>query len=278
MKIDTIFELDGLRCIEPSFAELTEEYFTSVIVSEQADDARLLVDEKEMPIALAVRIEEQWYVANFVFRSPTIEIIEIMEQVGDGIYQESRMSWIAALREYYSTAILREIPACVEDTREGRMNNVRDLLSEIWNGNRPDCCLDCCCGSGVGSAVLRNMGIPSLSFDNDSALLSLGLKSGRLVPDETMLIDATLASLYMENAPAGISLMMGDIKPYTQTMWEQIVDELLGLSQETIMTVATEPEIRLVGEWCSARGRTIEIFENERDPIYDRWVCVARQE
>jgi hypothetical protein len=276
MTIDTLLELDGLSCVEPSFAELTDDYYTTLVTDAEPEDARLLVDEDENPLAVAVREEGSWYVASFAFRTPTIEVIELMEHTGGDIYQQPRSAWITALREYYSAEIVREFPLAPEDTREERIAMTGALLQDIWGDKRPGFCLDCCCGSGIGSSALRRSGITTLAYDNDPALLALGFETGRLLPAETMWIDATQASKYTDPAPAGIGLMLGDIRPYNAAMWEEIVAELLGLTDETVITVATEPEIMLVEKWCMAAECGVEIFENERDPIYDRWVCIAR--
>ncbi|NYT06255.1 MAG: hypothetical protein GKC04_07835, partial [Methanomicrobiales archaeon] len=110
------------------------------------------------------------------------------------------------------------------------------------------------------------------------ALLSLGLARGRLLPEDTLWIDGTEASVFCPPADRAVGLMLGDIQPFTAGIWEAIVGELLALSEETLFSAATEPEIRMIGAWCSARGRNTRIFEHERDLIYDRWVCVATRE
>ena len=57
--------------------------------------------------------------------------------------------------------------------------------------------------------------------------------------------------------------------------WEAIVRELFTTTKETLITVGTEPEARLVAEWGEEMGRTVEVTENPADPIYDLWVCEA---
>jgi hypothetical protein len=47
------------------------------------------------------------------------------------------------------------------------------------------------------------------------------------------------------------------------------------LTGKTLITVATGKESMLIRKWCENAGRTPEIFENENDPIYDRWVCLC---
>jgi hypothetical protein len=45
------------------------------------------------------------------------------------------------------------------------------------------------------------------------------------------------------------------------------------LTCETLVTVETEKEAERVRRWCVAQGREVRMFENNRDPFYDRWVC-----
>ena len=117
-----------------------------------------------------------------------------------------------------------------------------------------------------------------VSYDNDPALISLGLSSGRLQPEETMWIDATLAGTYLEPVPRGIAVMMGEINTFTGEMWEDITGEFLALADEALITVGTEQEARRVEGWCHASGHRAEVTENRRDEFYDRWVCRSRRE
>jgi hypothetical protein len=130
----------------------------------------------------------------------------------------------------------------------------------------------------VGSLVLRDLGFSPLSYDNDGALLALGLSTGRLRPEETMWLDATKTSQYLRPVPKGIGIMMGEINAFSEEMWHQIVGELFAVTDEALITVGTEPEAKLVREWGGEMGRKVEIAENPADPIYDIWVCRAVQE
>jgi hypothetical protein len=278
MSIDNLLGLEGARCIEPAYAELTDDIYTGMILEGDGDEARLLVDEEEQPIAFALHSNDDWLVANFVYRHPSMDVIQRFEDIGGDIYQEPRSAWIAGLREYYSRIILEEIQPAAEDLSGDRPARLEDLIAEVW-GRAPGVgCVDCCCGSGVGSMTLRAAGMHTLAYDNDSALLALGLSKGRLLPEETMWIDGTRATAYLPPMERGAAFMLGDIAPWLAPMWEEVVNGLLALSSDTIITVATEREIRLVEEWCAVRGRAAEVFENTRDPVYDRWVCVAHTE
>jgi hypothetical protein len=276
MTINEILEVEGLRCIEPSFADLADDIYTPAAIEMEAEEGRLLLDEEEYPLALALKGTEGWEVVSFIARPPNVSVIEKIEEVGGDVYQASRDDWTTALRRYYNEMIADEIHPPIEDTRPGRMEEIRDLLREIWPEPSDAVCLDCCSGSGVGSAALRDLGMRPLAYDNDAALLALGFATGRLDTASTMCIDATVASDYLDPASRGIGMMFGDITSFNADMWEQIVCELIALSDETVITVATEPEIRMIETWCRREGCEIEIFEHTRDPIYDRFVCVAR--
>ena len=117
----------------------------------------------------------------------------------------------------------------------------------------------------------------ALAYDNDPALLALGLTRGRLAPSDTMCIDAQEASCYVTPVPLGAAFMAGEIYSYNTGLWEPIITGLLALTDETLITVGTEAEAARVEGWCKEEGRDTEVFENQRDPIYDRWCCVARR-
>ncbi len=275
MKIADILEVDGCRLVEPSFAELTIESCTALLPEATADEARLLVDEDEELLALALHDGEGWQAASFLFRDPTLAVIECFEAIEGDIYQADREGWLSAVREYYSREICAAVVPALEDLRPGREEMIRDLIHEVWGDRAGTLCLDCCCGSGVGTAALRAGGMRALAYDNDPALLALGLSKGRLVPEDTMCIDAREAARYIAPVPLGVAFMAGEIYSYNTGLWEPIITGLLALTDEVLITVGTEAEAARVKGWCA--GRDVEVFENRRDPIYDRWCCVARQ-
>jgi hypothetical protein len=91
-----------------------------------------------------------------------------------------------------------------------------------------------------------------------------------------MCIDATRATDYTAPVPLGLGVMLGEINAFNQEMWEAIVHALVVLTQEALITVGTEKEVRLIEEWALERQQETEVFENAIDPIYDRWVCIAK--
>ncbi len=273
--LEGILGVASLHCIEPSFADLIDDSFTGWLEEIPADEGRMLVDEDDDPLAFAFHTEQGWLMGSFHLREPTLALIEHFEEIRGEIFQEEREIFEAAVREYYSLDLVRNVTPAIEDLNPERVEKVRDLLSEYWGEMRLPSCLDCCCGSGLGSLVLMGRGISPLAYDNDTSLLSLGISRGRLLPERTMCIDGALAGHYCMGASAGLGLMFGEINAYNEGAWEAITDALLDLTESCLITVGTEREARLVQSWAEGRGCHAGISENTRDPIYDRWVCEA---
>jgi len=275
MRAAGILGVDAVRFLEPSYADLTLPVTNDILAGLPADEGRLLIDEHDEPIALALHGDGAWTVGTFICRRPSVAAIEHFEEVPGEIYQEDRAVWIAAVREYFSNDILSGVTPSVDDLNRDRPAIIEDVIARTWGREQGRVCLDFCCGSGAGSAVLRRLGYTPLSCDNDPALLSRGLHAGRLLPHETVCIDATRASDYLDPVPRAIAVMMGEINLHTQELWQQLVSQVFALADDVIITVGTEPEADKIRRWGEDLGRSVAISENPKDPIYDRWVCVS---
>ena len=273
MKAAEILGVDSVRFVEPGFATLTDNTFNAVLASGTGDEGRLLVDEHEEPLSLAFHGPDGWLAGSFLCRNPSVALIELFENVNGEIFQEDRAVWAGAVREYFSDALIAEVPPSMDDLNPNRHGILKKFVASMWGESRNETCIDCCCGSGVGSAVLRELGFSPLSYDNDESLLSRGLSERRLLPEETMWIDATIASKYIEPVPKGVAIMAGEFNGFNQDMWERIIGELCSITQEALVTVGTEKEAMLVQEWQTAMDRSVRVKENPADPLYDRWIC-----
>jgi len=277
MKAADILELDSVAFIEPSFASLTDPLYTDLLAADNGDEGRMLVDENEDPIAVAFHEKAGWIAGSFLCRHPNVELIDAFEKVNGEIYQEDRAVWAAAVREYFSLLLKKEVPPAMEDLNPVRKGILTDAIAGVWGKGAGETCIDCGCGSGVGSLVLRELGYTPLSYDNDPGLLVLGMDKGRLLPEETMCIDATQVAAYTEPVPKAIGIMMGEINTFSSEMWHTIAAGLFAVSKETLITVGTEPETHLIADWAKEAGQSIEIRENTGDEFYDHWLCVAKQ-
>ena len=273
MRAAGILELAEVAFLEPGYSALTDDLYTGMLLGIPAVEGRLLIDPGENPLAIAVSDGKQWYAASFLHRALPREAIEFCEELDCGIYEEERPAWEAAVREYYSLLLAGTTTPAIEDLPPGRPDKLRSLFEEVWGKGAGQVCLDCCCGSGAGSAAARAFGMLPLSYDNDPALLALGLSTGRLLPPETLWIDGARAGEYLDHVPRGMAAMMGAIDNFTADMWEGIAAEMLALVDEALITVGTEGEARKVAEWCRSAGHRADVAENPRDPFYDRWIC-----
>jgi hypothetical protein len=268
-----LLDLDQVCSVDPSFADLTEETGTCLLLASEGDEARLIIDEKEIPMGLALSTPAGWQITHFLFREATLEILERFEEIGGDIYQEKRGTYLAAVRGYYSREIMDRVIPAVEDVPPDRITLVENLLHDRWGDSAGEACLDACCGSGIGAYALQRRGMQPLAYDNDPALLALGLRAGRLDPEYTMWIDGTQATRYCPPFLYGTAFMLGEIHSFNEEMWQRIVEELLQLAQNVLITTGTEREARIVADWCQRKNRSARVEEYPLDPIYERWIC-----
>jgi hypothetical protein len=277
MKAADLLDLPDITFIEPNFESLVDNTFTGELLRIDAKESIILVDENEWPLAFGVFDDQRWTFANFLFRPPPRRILDDFEKIGGRIFQEKWEIWNSAVMEYYSLMIVKDVTPAIEDFSMDRMNQIVSLIKEVWGIGDGTKCLDVGCGSGMGSVVMRRLGYSPVAYDNDPSQLALGFISGRLDPSETMCIDGTIASRYIGPTPKGLCLMAGTIDLAASWFWEKIIDQMLVIADEIMVTVGMEKESQLVSKWATERGRVVEVFENQRDPFYDRWVCVIRK-
>jgi hypothetical protein len=269
-----LFELfEGLEFLEQSYEQMLDDRFTEEVRLIDASESRMLIDEEEWPLSFAVKTAKGWKATSFLLRKPKVEVVERYEALGGEVLQTEKGEFAAAMREHFSEKLLRQVLPAIEDFSPERCSGVQELISEVWGERIGQGCLDVACGSGLGSAALRQLGIVPIAYDNDPGLLALGMMKGRLMPEGTMCIDATRASILVPKAPLGLILMAGSMNDFNEYVWKPIVEETLKLTVETLVTVETEKEAERVKRWCLAAGREVKLFENNRDAFYDRWVC-----
>jgi hypothetical protein len=261
--------------MEESFADLTGTSAMEKLLNEDSSEALLVTDNQDTPLALALRTASGWRIASAHLNGLGARLQEKSAAAGVRTCRTTRLLWMSALKEYYSRHIISTTPPVTEMNQAGRAGLLIELLEDILGKSAGASCLDCCCGPGIGSEVIRSLGLKPVSYDNMPSQLALGFLRGRLKEDETCCIDATIASRYLETVEYGLGLMLGEINATNAGIWERIVQELLSLSRSTVITVVNEREARRVDRWCREAGRHTEVFENPRHPFLDRWVCRA---
>jgi hypothetical protein len=271
MALCELFDLKELRLLENSFEDLTNE---SVLVHllHGSNEVRLLIDDQETPLAMA-REDKGWKAASFLWKEPSEELIEILPEMDIKVYTCSVEMYREAVYDHFCQRILAEVQPAIDDLPTDRVKKVSDLIWKEWNFKPGELCYDCCCGSGVGSLAISKVGLRSFAFDVDKELLCRGLKEKRLQTWSTVQLDATRAAEYLERAPYAIMLMAGDINVVNSHIWHRVFDQVLEVADSVLVTVGTKEEVEKLRTWSEEKGRPCRVFENDRDPFYDHWVC-----
>ncbi len=271
MALCELFDLEELRLLENTLEDLKNERFLAQILS-GSEKVRLLISRDETPLAMA-REDGGWKAVSFLWKEPSDELIELLPELDISVFTCDTDTYREAVFDHFARKIMNEVEPALDDLPEDRTKKVSDLIWKEWNFKPGDLCYDCCCGSGVGSMALSKVGLRSFAFDVDASLLSRGLHSGRLQTWSTVQLDATKASQYLERAPFALMLMAGDINVGNFWIWKIIFEQVLLIADQVMVTVGTKEEAEMLRSWAEAKDRSPRVFENERDPFYDRWVC-----
>lgn len=275
MQLAEFFEVNEVRLVEPLFSDLCYREMDELLLRIPAEKNRILIDETDEVLSVAIESPDGVLQAScFHLRSMSDELLNRLEEMDGEIFQVSRADFEDTIRAYYSADLLSSHDTAPDDLNPERLEITRDLLKSAIGDNSGISCLDCCCGTGIGSLLLKEMDLNPLAYDNDDALLVRGLKEKRLSPERTMWIDGRLLDNYL-TAPVdyAFGFMFGEIQPFNQDTWEEIISAICAVSERVLLTVGTEQEADIIGGWMKNDGLDPEIWENDRDPIYDRWVC-----
>ena len=275
MKIADIFEVDQISFVEPSFSDLPYIEMNDLFLGDGFVKGKILIDGEDNPLGFAGCDKDgDWYGACYHLRHPPVTLLNQFESIPYDLYQESGQVWADAVREYYNTRMQETADPYPEDLNPSRLEIVSDIIQN-YSGDSDITCLDCCCGTGIGSYAMRQAGLNPLSYDNDETLLVRGLKEGRLLPERTMWIDGRLVDHYLEN-PVDIAFgfMLGEIQTFNEEIWSSLISALCSVSKRAVLTVGTETEANQIKTLIHESGLSAEIYENDRDPLYDRWICV----
>ncbi len=194
-----------------------------------------------------------------------------------------------AIIEYYSHALL-DRQLC-EDCRiskepyemvyiESRNFRLKELLNKYKL--RGDI-LEICCGNGMSTLPLHELGYAPLAVDNDKCQICQGLEHSVLDPKKTIVLDAMrLSQFFTENSFDTIAgFMLGMIYSYNQELWERIMEEsakILKPGGMMLLTVYKKEEIEILGKALEKNGVKGNIIDNtDSKGIYDQWVYIGKK-
>ncbi|HEY9206834.1 MAG TPA: class I SAM-dependent methyltransferase [Candidatus Methanoperedens sp.] len=194
-----------------------------------------------------------------------------------------------AIIEYYSLALVdRQLCENCRISKEpyemvyieSRNSKLKELLEKYKL--RGDI-LEICCGNGMSTLPLHELGYSPLAVDNDKCQICQGLEHEVLDPKRTIVLDAMrLSQFFPENSfDTIVGFMLGMIYSYNRDIWEKIVEEsarILKPGGMMLLTVNKKEEIEILEralEKCGIAGNIIDNTDSKG--IYDQWVYVGKK-
>lgn len=164
------------------------------------------------------------------------------------------------------------------ESRNARLKGILDRYR--LKGN----ILEICCGNGMSTLPLHNMGYDPLSIDYDKCQVCQGLEHNVLDPKRTIVIDATrLCEFFNINSfDTIVGFMLGTIYPFNKSAWEKMMTESVSILKPAgmiLLTVNKKEEIEILKNALEMNGVRGELIDNtDSKGIYDQWVYVGTKE
>ena len=142
--------------------------------------------------------------------------------------------------------------------------------------------LEICCGNGMATAVLRDMGYGVFALDNDKCAVCEGLFHGALLRQETAVLDARYLSEYelhrYHKFRCVVGFMLGAIYEFNKADWRKILSQAAAMISEgfLLFTVQKKEEVDFIERTMQDCGIEGRVTDNRDDTsIYDQWVYVG---
>jgi hypothetical protein len=222
------------------------------------------------------------YSANKVLHKAESLTCSQRDRMGSLKKEASEEDLFPALAEYFALSLAEELfcqschcrgdPLYVED----RIDRLKDFLKILLPGRS---ILEICCGNGMATQALLQLGHRPWSMDSDRCDLCVALKKDLLDPQRSFVLDARLLPSFFPPGSFDVVLgfMVGLIDRSNWQLWKEIILQASLLAREQLLfTTYTERESELIARALRESGWRAEIIDN-RDPkgIYDQWACSA---
>jgi hypothetical protein len=145
--------------------------------------------------------------------------------------------------------------------------------------------LEICCGNGMATAALRDLGYNVYALDNDKCAVCEGLFHGALRASSTAVLDVRHLSEYefaqYHDFRCVVGFMLGAIYEFNKTDWQKILSEAAAIINEGLflLTVHKKEEIDFIHKTMQDLGIKGQVVDNRDDTsIYDQWVYIGVKE
>ncbi len=202
-------------------------------------------------------------------------------------YRTVSKKFTEAVIEYYSHALVnRELcENCITKKEPYEMSyipgrNIR-LKTILERYELKGDILEICCGNGMSTLPLHEMGYDPLTIDLDRCQICQGLEHKVLYPARTIVLDATrLSEFFAEKSFDTIAgFMLGTIYSFNRGIWEKVISEAVKLLKPggiILLTVNKKEEMEILNsalEKSHVAGKMID--NTDEKGIYDQWVYVG---
>jgi len=145
--------------------------------------------------------------------------------------------------------------------------------------------LEICCGNGMGTTALYDLGYNVYALDNDKCAICEGLFHGALHKEKTAVLDARYLSEFefaqYHDFRSVVGFMLGEIYEFNKTDWQKILSEAAGIVNNGLFlfTVHKKEEIDFIYKTMEGLGIDGQVIDNQDDTsIYDQWVYIGVKE
>ena len=204
-------------------------------------------------------------------------------------HSTTRKDFGEAVIEYYSHSLVkRELCENCHIKKEPYemvyIDSRKSRLKEIIDKYKPSGdILEICCGNGMSTLPLHEMGYDPLAIDSDRCQICQGLEHDVLDPKRTIVLDATnLSSFFPENSfDTVVGFMLGTIYSFNRGIWEKIISEAVKVIRPggmILLTVNKKEEMEILKsalDKCGTEGQMIDNIDGKG--IYDQWVYSGKK-
>lgn len=199
-------------------------------------------------------------------------------------YRTTCKKFTEAVIEYYSYALVnRQLCENCITAKEpyemsyipGRKTRLKAILEKY---ELKGYILEICCGNGMSTLPLHEMGYDPLTIDLDRCQICQGLEHKVLFPGRTIVLDATrLSEFFKEKSFDTLTgFMLGTIYPFNRGIWEKIIVEAVKLLKPggiILITVNKKEEMEILNSALNKAHVTGKMIDNtDENGIFDQWV------
>lgn len=203
------------------------------------------------------------------------------------MYSTTNKKFGEAVIEYYSSALIKRqlCENCISTIEpyemvyiQSRKTRLKALLDKYKL--RGDI-LEICCGNGMSTLPLHEMGYDPMTIDYDRCQICQGLEHKVLYPARTIVLDATrLSEFFMEKSfDVIVGFMLGTIYAFNREIWEKMMSEAVKLVKPKgiiLLTVNKKEEMEILKSALDKIHVKGEMIDNTDEMgIYDQWVYLG---